>query len=122
MVGSGSPVSGSMRMIAPLYPVGSSGVRTEDEPREVAPQTLAGTTWVLTGAMERFTRTEATSALKALGARVSGSVSKKTSFVVVGADPGSKYDAARDLGIRILDEAELASTLETGVVPGAPAQ
>jgi DNA ligase (NAD+) len=98
----------------------AAGVRTEDEAagpgRE---QTLTGTTWVLTGSLETLTRDEATAALKELGAKVSGSVSKKTSYVVVGADPGSKYDAARELGIRILSEAELAETLRTGAVPEA---
>lgn len=96
----------------------AAGVRTEDAATGPAREpTLAGTTWVLTGALERFTREEATSALKGLGAKVSGSVSKKTSFVVVGADPGSKYEAARALGIRILTEDELARTLESGHVP-----
>jgi DNA ligase (NAD+) len=82
-------------------------------------QTLAGTTWVLTGSLETYTRDAAGAALKALGAKVSGSVSKKTSYLVVGADPGSKYDAARELGIRVLSEAELAATIERGALPEA---
>ncbi len=98
----------------------ASGVRTADEPRgPQREQTLAGTTWVLTGALERFTRTEASEALKALGAKVSGSVSKKTSYVVVGADPGSKYTTALELGVPVLSEDELAGVLESGVAPGA---
>ncbi len=80
-------------------------------------QTLTGTTWVLTGSLERYTREEAGSALKALGAKVAGSVSKKTSYVVVGADPGSKYTTALDLGVRVLAEDELTATLRSGVVP-----
>lgn len=96
----------------------AAGVRLADEPagpgRE---QTLAGTTWVLTGALERFTRESASAALKELGAKVSGSVSKKTSYVVVGADPGSKYTAALELGIRVLSEEELAETIASGHVP-----
>jgi DNA ligase (NAD+) len=95
-----------------------AGLTTAEERR--APereQTLAGTTWVLTGALEGYTRDAAGAALKALGAKVSGSVSKKTSYVVVGADPGSKYVAARELGVRVLSEAELAETLERGTVP-----
>ncbi|MDO8848733.1 MAG: NAD-dependent DNA ligase LigA [Coriobacteriia bacterium] len=80
-------------------------------------QTLTGTTWVLTGSLERYTREEAGSALKALGAKVAGSVSKKTSYVVVGADPGSKYTTALDLGVRVLAEDELTATIEGGVVP-----
>jgi len=98
----------------------SAGVRTVDpetegERRE---QTLAGLTFVLTGALERHTRDEAGAALKALGAKVSGSVSKKTSYVVVGAEPGSKYDKAVDLGVPTLDEDALESIIETGRVPG----
>jgi DNA ligase (NAD+) len=97
----------------------AAGVRTADEASGPSrEQTLAGTTWVLTGSLQDFTRDEATAALKSLGAKVSGSVSKKTSYVVVGADPGSKYEAAVSLGVRILSEAQLASTIETGNVPG----
>jgi len=96
------------------------GVRTRDEASGPArEQTLAGTTWVLTGALERFTRDEATASLKELGAKVSGSVSRKTSYVVVGADPGSKYETARSLGIHILDEDALGRVLATGVAPEA---
>jgi DNA ligase (NAD+) len=97
----------------------AAGVRTADEdtgPRRE--QTLAGTTWVLTGALDRLTRADATAELKELGAKVSGSVSKKTSYVVVGADPGSKYDDALRLGVRVLSEDELLETLKDGAVPG----
>jgi DNA ligase (NAD+) len=66
---------------------------------------LAGKTFVITGALESMSRDEAKEKLQALGAKVSGSVSKKTDYVIVGADPGSKYDKARELGIEILDEA-----------------
>jgi len=98
----------------------AAGVQTAEERRAPArEQTLAGTTWVLTGALAGYTRDEAAAALKELGAKVSGSVSKKTSFVVVGEDPGSKYAAALDLGVRTLSETELAETLESGVVPEA---
>jgi DNA ligase (NAD+) len=83
------------------------------------PQTLAGMTIVLTGALARYTREEAGAALKALGAKVSGSVSKKTSFVVVGDDAGSKYDKALELGVPILDEAALMELIETGEPPAA---
>ncbi|HEX9092982.1 MAG TPA: helix-hairpin-helix domain-containing protein, partial [Coriobacteriia bacterium] len=81
------------------------------------PQTLAGMTFVLTGALGGFTRDEAGAALKALGAKVSGSVSKKTSYVVVGDDPGSKYDRALELGVPVLDEAALVRLVETGRPP-----
>jgi DNA ligase (NAD+) len=71
------------------------GVRlAEERTAPVRPQTLEGLTFVLTGALERYTRDEAGAALKELGAKVAGSVSKKTSFVVAGEDSGSKYDKA----------------------------
>ena len=65
---------------------------------------LAGRTVVVTGTLATMTREEATAALERLGARVSGSVSKKTSFVVVGQDAGTKLEKARTLGIETLDE------------------
>jgi DNA ligase (NAD+) len=96
------------------------GVRVEDpEEGEAKPQSLAGLTFVLTGSLERWSREEAGVALKAYGAKVSGSVSKKTSFVIVGDEPGSKYDRALELGVRILTEGDLASVLETGQPPEA---
>lgn len=75
------------------------------------PQPLAGKTFVLTGTMEGMTRDEAKQQLQALGARVTGSVSKKTSYVVVGADPGSKRDKAEKLGVELLDERQLKQLL-----------
>jgi DNA ligase (NAD+) len=65
---------------------------------------LAGQAVVLTGTLSSMTREEATAAIERLGGRVTGSVSRKTSFVVVGADPGSKADKARALGVEMLDE------------------
>lgn len=81
------------------------------------PQTLAGFTFVLTGSLERFTREEAGEGLKALGAKVSGSVSKKTSYVVAGDAAGSKLDRAVELGVPVLDEEELVRVLESGEAP-----
>ncbi len=72
--------------------------------REEGSLPLAGKTFVLTGTLSSMTREEAKEKLEALGAKVSGSVSKKTSYVVVGADPGSKYEKALQLGIPVLDE------------------
>ena len=82
------------------------------------PQTLSGLTFVLTGALERYTREQAGDALKALGAKVAGSVSKKTSFVVAGSDAGSKLDKALSLGVPVLDEAALVRVIESGEPPG----
>ncbi len=74
---------------------------------------LAGLTFVITGTLAGMQREAAEDALRLLGAKVSGSVSKKTSFLVVGADAGSKLAKAQTLGVRILDEAALQKILET---------
>ena len=94
-------------------------VMAEERTAPERPQTLAGLTFVLTGALSRFTRDEAASALKALGAKVSGSVSKKTSFVVAGEEAGSKYDKAVELNVPILGEEDLVRVLESGEPPSA---
>jgi len=72
--------------------------------RVVDDQRFAGKTFVLTGALSKFTRDEATEKIELLGGKVSGSVSKKTSFVVVGENAGSKERKARELGVTILTE------------------
>ena len=80
------------------------GVVFPVEDVETGETPLAGKTFVLTGGLESFTREEARKIIENLGGRVSSSVSKKTDFVVVGKDPGSKYDQARKLGVKTLDE------------------
>ena len=92
-------------------------VLEEEKPENELPQTLAGLTFVLTGTLEHFTRDEAGAQLKAMGAKVSGSVSKKTSFVVAGEAAGSKLTKAESLGVPVLDEAALQQILEIGQVP-----
>lgn len=92
-------------------------VLEEEKPEDELPQTLAGLTFVLTGTLEHFTRDEAGAQLKAMGAKVSGSVSKKTSFVVAGEAAGSKLTKAESLGVPVLDEAALQQILETGQAP-----
>lgn len=93
-------------------------VRTEGED---VPQTLAGITFVLTGSLVEsgMTRDEAGSRLKAMGAKVSGSVSKKTGYVIAGEAAGSKYDKAVALGVPVLSEADLLRLLETGSLEAA---
>ena len=80
-------------------------------------QPLAGLTFVLTGTLVNRTRDEAGAALKLLGAKVSGSVSKKTSYLVAGPKAGSKLTKAESLGVPVLDEAALEQILATGAVP-----
>ena len=95
----------------------AAGVVLEEEQDEAAPQTLAGLTLVLTGTLEHHKRDEAKAALMAFGAKVSGSVSKKTSYVIAGEAAGSKLTKAQELGVPVLDEAALDVILATGEVP-----
>jgi DNA ligase (NAD+) len=91
----------------------SAGVRwPEGEVKRAIEEPLAGKTFVLTGTLESLARDEASDRLRALGAKVGGNVSRKTDYVVAGRDPGSKLDKARELGVTVLDEAELLTLLE----------
>lgn len=92
----------------------ADGVRMEDERDESVEQTLAGRTVVVTGSLEGYSRDEAKEAILSRGGKASGSVSKKTDFVVVGENAGSKEDKARELDLTILDEAAFTRLLETG--------
>jgi len=84
----------------------------EGGPRSAGGALLAGQTFVLTGTLAAMSRDEARVRLLALGAKVSGSVSVKTRYLVVGTDPGSKLDQARQLGVETLDEQAFLSLLE----------
>ncbi len=82
---------------------------------------LAGKTFVFTGALARRSREEAGELVARHGGKVVSSVSKNTDYVVVGADPGSKYDKAKSLGVRILNEDEFDALLEGKLAPAQPA-
>jgi DNA ligase (NAD+) len=83
----------------------SLGVKWSEGKGEVAAQrALSGKSFVLTGTLPRMTRDGAKELIESLGGKVTGSVSKKTDYVVAGADPGSKHDKALELGIKVLDE------------------
>ncbi|MFE9257232.1 NAD-dependent DNA ligase LigA [Streptomyces sp. NPDC006879] len=108
----------------------AAGVRMEEEGagEDQGPRPLEGLTVVVTGTLVNHTRDGAKEALQTRGAKVTGSVSKKTSFVVVGDNPGSKYDKAMQLKVPVLDESGFALLLEQGAdaareaaVPSEPA-
>ena len=92
----------------------AAGVRLVEEQVDDGPKPLAGLTVVVTGTLGGFSRDQAAEAVTSRGGKVSGSVSKKTSFVVVGDNPGSKYDKAMTLGVPVLDEDGFAVLLERG--------
>jgi DNA ligase (NAD+) len=94
-----------------------AGVNFEGPARATVPeeeQTLAGMTMVLTGGLERFTRDEAQAEIEARGGKVTNSVSKKTTYVVAGENPGTKLAKAEQLGVTVLDEDGFVKLLETG--------
>ena len=103
--------AGYREVVAKLVEAKIVWEKIEVSPAEGAP--LAGLTFVITGTLAGRQREDAEDALRALGAKVSGSVSKKTSYLVVGADAGSKLAKAQSLGVTILDEAALDRILQT---------
>jgi DNA ligase (NAD+) len=96
------------RIIADLR---ERGVNWPEHEAQTVSDELAGQIWVLTGTLETLTRDEAKARLQALGAKVSGSVSKKTTVVVAGPGAGSKLDKATELGVKVIDEQELLKVL-----------
>ncbi|WP_326555040.1 NAD-dependent DNA ligase LigA [Micromonospora sp. NBC_01813] len=94
----------------------AAGVRmADDADDEAAPRPLAGVTVVITGSLVGYSRDEAAEAVQSRGGKISGSVSKKTGFVVVGENPGSKYDKAVSLRVPVLDEDGFRVLLAEGV-------
>jgi DNA ligase (NAD+) len=88
-----------------------AGVKLEEKPSKVEALPLVGMEFVLTGTLDAFPRQEAEERIKALGGTAGSSVTRKTTYLVVGADPGSKLGKARSLGIRIINETELLQLL-----------
>ncbi len=91
-----------------------AGVRMADEVDESVERTLEGKTVVVTGSLEGFSRDETKEAIISRGGKASGSVSKKTDYVVIGANAGSKAAKAEELGLTILDEDGFRRLLDTG--------
>ncbi|MDH5437200.1 MAG: NAD-dependent DNA ligase LigA, partial [Gammaproteobacteria bacterium] len=89
----------------------TSGVHWQEGITKAESDVLKDKTFVLTGTLSSMTRDEAKDRLQALGAKVTGSVSKKTSYVVAGTDPGSKFTKAGKLGVAILDENDFMKQL-----------
>lgn len=89
----------------------AAGVAMENVVGEAKPQTLAGLTFVVTGGLENFTRDSIAETIAAHGGKPSSSVSKKTNYVLVGSDPGSKLAKAQELGVTIIDEAKFMELL-----------
>ena len=89
----------------------AAGVRMINEPTEVLPQTLAGLTFVVTGGLESFSRDGISETITAHGGKAASAVSKKTDYVLVGSDPGSKLAKAQELGVPVIDEAKFKELL-----------
>ncbi|MDO5619129.1 NAD-dependent DNA ligase LigA [Kocuria sp.] len=100
----------------------AAGVRMEDEVDETVPKVLEGLTVVVTGTLENFSRDSAKEAILIRGGKASGSVSKKTDFLVAGASAGSKLDKAESLGVQVLDESQFEQLLEQGPDPLRPSE
>ena len=114
----GDPSSGWHRSIVERWR--AAGVVMADERDETLERTLAGLSLVITGTLEQLSRDEAKEQVIARGGKVSGSVSKKTAFVVVGDNPGSKHDKAVQLGVPVLDEAAFVVLLRDGPPAAEP--
>ena len=89
----------------------AAGVRMINEPTQVLPQTLVGLTFVVTGGLESFTRDGISETIIAHGGKAASAVSKKTDYVLVGSDPGSKLAKAQELGVPVIDEAKFKELL-----------
>ena len=89
----------------------AAGVRMVNEPTQTLPQTLAGLTFVVTGGLESFSRDGISETITGHGGKAASAVSKKTDYVLVGSDPGSKLAKAQELGVPVIDEAKFKELL-----------
>ena len=101
----------NVEVVEQLRAAGITWPEHDGDALDTGPQPLAGKTLVLTGTLPTLTRDAAKALVEAAGGKVAGSVSRKTSYVVAGADAGSKLDKARELGVPVLDEAGLRALL-----------
>jgi len=104
----------NVEVVEQLRAAGVSFPETDGVAVDATPKPLAGKTFVLTGTLPTLTRDDAKDRIEAAGGKVSGSVSKKTHFVVAGAEAGSKLDKAQELGVSVIDEAGLLALLAAG--------
>ncbi len=102
----------SKRNLDVIKKLGKAGVRMEQKQGQKKPLPFKRKRFVLTGVLDRFTREEIKEMIESLGGRVTGSVSKKTNFVVVGKNPGSKFDKAKKLMIKTINEEEFIRMIE----------
>jgi len=103
--------TGGKKILRRLNELGIHPKSEKVSAKKAAELPLAGRTFVLTGTLPSMTREEATEKIAVLGGHVTGSVSKKTDYVLAGSEPGSKFERAKELGIRILDEAAFRKML-----------
>jgi DNA ligase (NAD+) len=101
------------RNVAVIEKLLSAGVKSQLPKKAKAKGKLAGKTIVVTGTLENFSRQQAEQAIRQAGAKASGSVSKKTDYVLAGENPGSKLDKARTLGVEIIDEKQFMKMINT---------
>jgi DNA ligase (NAD+) len=105
--------SAGRRILRRLKELGIKPKSEKVSAKKAAELPLAGKTFVLTGTLPSMTREEATEKIEVLGGHVTDNVSKKTDYVLAGAEPGSKFDKAKEFGVRIIDEAEFRKILQT---------
>jgi DNA ligase (NAD+) len=98
-------------VVEQLRAAGITWPENDGAARDESPKALAGKTFVLTGTLPTMSREAAKELIEAAGGRVSGSVSKKTDYVVAGAEAGSKLDKARELEVEVIDEGQLMKLL-----------